>query len=143
MTHATPFPYPRDESVGDKILTIIMWAASVAVAPWILTFPPVSYEGFGFVASVGWGLLVGLGALLILAGNLRRSYVTEAPGVLLMGTGILVYVLLSWGQVYEGIFGSGARALLMVTFLCWLIKRSRKLFRYHRTLERVDKIGRG
>lgn len=142
MTHATPHPYPRDETLADKALTVIMWLASVAVAPWILTFPPVSYEGLGLVASVGWGLLVGVGALLILVGILRRAHVVEFPGVILMGTGLLVYLILSWSQVFDGSLGSGARALLMITFFCWLLKRGRKLIRYHRTLERVDRIGR-
>lgn len=143
MTHATPSPYPRDETLTDKILTVVMWLASVAVAPWILAFPPVSYEGLGLVASVGWGVMVGVGALLILAGNAFRSYVVELPGLLLNGAGISVYLILSWSQVFEGSMGSGARALLMVTFLCWLIRRSRKLVRHHLTLGRIDKIGRG
>lgn len=143
MTHATPSPYPRDETVVDRALLVAMWLASVAVAPWILAFPPVSYEGLGLVASVGWGVMVGAGALLILIGNLRHSYVLELPGLLLLGTGVTVYMILSWGQVYGGSMGSGARALLMITYLGWAIRRTRRLVRHHLTLERIDKIGRG
>lgn len=140
---ATPYPYDRNETSTDRTLTVIMWLASVAVAPWILIFPPVSYEGLGLVASVGWGVMTGLGAALILVGTLRHSYITELPGVFLMGLGLLVYTILSWGQVADGTVGSGARALLMITFTIWLVKRGKQLVRYHLTLERIERLGRG
>jgi len=142
-TAATPYPYDRHESLTDKILTVIMWLAVAGVAPWILAFPPVSYEGLGLVASVGWGVMAGVGGAMVLAGQLRHSYITEFPGVLLMGLGTLVYTILSWSQVGEGIMGSGARALLMVFLTFWLIKRGKKLVKYHLTLERIERIGRG
>ena len=107
----TSSPYPHFTSVADKILTVLMYALAAGVAPWILTFPPVSYEGLGLVASVGWGILVGVGAVLMLAGELKRSHYVELPGVMLMGAGLLTYAMLSWEQTLGTSPGSGASLL--------------------------------
>lgn len=139
----TSSPYPHFMSTADKLLTVLMYLTAAAVAPWIYAFPPVSYEGLGLVASVGWGFLVGAGALLMLAGELRRSHYLELPGVLLMGSGVLVYAMLSWAQTFSYSIGSGARALLMLAGFLWLLRRGKRLLGYHRTLNRIDRIGRG
>lgn len=139
----TSSPYPHFMSTADKLLTVLIYLTAATVAPWILTFPPVSYEGLGLVASVGWGVLVGVGALLILAGELRRSHYIELPGVILMGSGILVYALLSWEQTINSSIGSGARSLLVLAGFLWLLRRGGRLLSYHRTLARIDRIGRG
>ena len=141
MTSST---YARVRSKGRTALFVIGWLACVALAPYILVFPPVSYEGFGLVASVGWGVMAGAGAALILIGNLRKAYLVEAPGIMLTTAGVAVYTLLSWEQTISVSPGSGPRALLMVTFLtAFLLDRALELMEYHRTLKRIDRIGRG
>ena len=142
--HVTSTPYARVRSKSRTALFIIGWLACVALAPYILVFPPVSYEGFGFVASVGWGVMAGAGAVLILIGNLRKAYLVEAPGVMLTTAGVAVYALLSWEQTLTSSPGSGLRALLMVTFLtAFLLDRALELLEYHKALRRIDRIGRG
>lgn len=123
-------------------LIVLMCSFGIAVAPWILTYPPVSYEGLGLVASVGWGVMVGVGSVFMLIGHLLKAYQWEIPGVILCAAGFFVYALLSWHQAIEDSAGSGARALLMCMFFCWLVLRGDVLLGYHHTLERVDKIGR-
>ena len=139
----TSSPYPHSLTVADKILTVLMYVFAAGVAPWILTFPPVSYEGFGLVASVGWGILVGVGAVLMLTGELKRSHYVELPGVMLMGAGLLTYTMLSWEQTLTYSTGSGARALLLAAGTVWLARRGKRLIGYHRTLDRIDRLGRG
>ena len=139
----TSSPYPHFTSVTDKLLTVLMYALAAGVAPWILTFPPVSYEGFGLVASVGWGILVGVGAVLMLIGELKRSHYVELPGVMLMGAGLLTYAMISWEQTLNVSPGSGARALLIAAGTVWLARRGKRLIGYHRTLDRIDRLGRG
>lgn len=142
--HVTSTPYTRARSRSRTALFVIGWLACVALAPYILAFPPVSYEGFGFVASVGWGVIAGAGAVLILIGNLRKAYLVEAPGVMLTTAGVAVYALLSWDQTLTSSPGSGPRALLMVTFLtAFLLDRAMELLEHHKTLKRIDRIGRG
>ena len=139
----TSSPYPHRMSTADKVLTVLMYALAAGVAPWILTFPPVSYEGLGLVASVGWGVMAGAGAALILIGNLRKAYLVEAPGIMLTTAGVAVYTLLSWEQTISSSPGSGPRALLMVTFLtAFLLDRALELLEYRRTLKRIERIGR-
>lgn len=138
----TSSPYPHHTSVTDKLLTVLMYALAAGVAPWILTFPPVSYEGFGLVASVGWGILVGVGAVLMLIGELKRSHYVELPGVILMGAGLLTYAMISWEQTLNVSPGSGARALLIAAGSVWLARRGKRLIGYHRTLDRIDRLGR-
>ena len=138
----TSSPYPHFTSVTDKLLTVLMYALAAGVAPWILTFPPVSYEGFGLVASVGWGILVGVGAVLMLIGELKRSHYVELPGAMLMGAGLLTYAMISWEQTLNVSPGSGARALLIAAGSVWLARRGKRLIGYHRTLDRIDRLGR-
>ena len=139
----TSSPYPHSMSAADKVLTVLMYALAAGVAPWILAFPPVSYEGLGLVASVGWGVLVGVGAALMLVGELKRSHYVELPGVMLMGAGLATYTMLSWEQTISTSPGSGARALLVAAGSIWLARRGKRLIGYHRTLDRIDRIGRG
>ena len=139
----TSSPYPHSLTVADKILTVLMYALAAGVAPWILAFPPVSYEGFGLVASVGWGILVGVGAVLMLVGELKRSHYVELPGIMLAGAGLLTYTMLSWEQTLNASPGSGARALLIAAGTVWLARRGKRLIGYHRTLDRIDRLGRG
>lgn len=142
--HATSSPYARARSKTRTALFVVGWLACVALAPYILVFPPVSYEGLGLVASAGWGVIAGAGAALILIGNLRKAYLIEAPGVMLVTAGVAVYALLSWDQAITVSPGSGPRALLMITFLtAFLLDRALELLEYHRTLKRIDRIGRG
>lgn len=144
MSPVTATPYSRARSKGRTVLFVIGWLACVALAPYILVFPPVSYEGFGLVASVGWGVMAGAGAVLILIGNLRKAYLVEAPGVMLVTAGVAIYALLSWEQTIHTSPGSGPRALLLVTFIsAFLLDRALELWAYHKTLERIDRIGRG
>ena len=143
MSPMTSSPYPHSMSVTDKLLTVLMYALAAGVAPWILAFPPVSYEGFGLVASVGWGILVGVGAVLMLVGELKRSHYVELPGVMLAGAGLLTYTMLSWEQTLSSSPGSGARALLIAAGSVWLARRGKRLIGHHRTLDRIDRIGRG
>lgn len=139
----TSSPYPHHTSVTDKLLTVLMYVLAAGVAPWILAFPPVSYEGFGLVASVGWGVLVGVGAVLMLVGELKRSHYVELPGVMLVGAGLLTYTMLSWEQTLNYSLGSGARALLIAAGSVWLVRRGKRLIGHHRTLDRIDRLGRG
>ena len=142
--HVTSTPYARARSRGRTALFVIGWLACVALAPYILVFPPVSYEGFGFVASMGWGVMAGAGAVLILIGNLRKAYLVEAPGVMLTTAGVAIYAILSWEQTITSSPGSGLRALLMVTFIsAFLLDRALELLEHHKTLKRIDRIGRG
>ena len=140
--HMTSSPYARVRSKGRTALFVIGWLACVALAPYILVFPPVSYEGFGLVASVGWGILVGVGAVLMLIGELKRSHYVELPGVMLMGAGLLTYAMISWEQTLNVSPGSGARALLIAAGSVWLARRGKRLIGYHRTLDRIDRLGR-
>ena len=142
--HMASSPYARARSRSRTALFVIGWLACVALAPYILVFPPVSYEGFGFVASMGWGVMAGAGAVLILIGNLRKAYLVEAPGVMLTTAGVAIYAILSWEQTITSSPGSGLRALLMVTFIsAFLLDRALELLEHHKTLKRIDRIGRG
>lgn len=136
-------PYPRERGALRTVLTILGWATAVAVAPWILTFPPVTYEGLGLVAGVGWGVLTGAGAALSLIGHLARRHEVELPGMILLGTGLVIYAALSWATVAEGSTGSGARALLLVAACFFIADRMLELIDWHLDLRRIDKIGRG
>lgn len=139
----TMFPYPIRPSRVEIVLTVLMWTAGIAVAPYILTFPPVSYEGLGLVASIGWGVLAGVGSLLVLLGRIKHTPEIEAPGLLLFLTGVGVYVGLSWEQAINTSPGSGARGLLILMLLCTALIRLNKLRLHRKDMKRIEKIGRG
>ena len=113
------------------------------VAPWILTFPPATYQGLGLVASYGGGVMFGAGAQLISAANAREDYPLENPGVGLVNGGLVVYLILSWHQVATGSTGSGARALLLVPFTGTQAARLLRLRSHHAQIRGLQRIARG
>lgn len=133
-------PYPAAASRARGVVLALAWLAGVAVAPWIVIFPPITYEGLGLAASVGWGLLVGLGSLLIVIGQVKRIYQVELPGTMLAAVGLTIYALLSWQQVATGSTGSGARALILIILIGIVIARGMDLWAHHRRMRRLDSI---
>lgn len=136
-------PYPRRRGPARTFLIVAGWLTIGLVAPWILTFPPITYRGLGLVAGVGWGVLVGIGALLTLIGLLKRRHEVELPGLILLGTGLVIYAFLSWQSVFEGSTGSGARALMLVGGAYLIAERGLELLEWILDLRRIDNIGRG
>lgn len=106
-------------------------------------FPPVTYEGLGLVAGVGWGILVGAGSVLLLIGHLIRRHEVEIPGLLFLATGIVIYAILSWQTVLDGSSGSGARALMLAGSAYLISERGVELVQWILHLRRIEKIGRG
>lgn len=143
MTGLIRSPYPRERGTARTVLLVTGWAVIAAVAPWILHFPPVTYKGLGLIAGVGWGILVGVGALVTLAGHLTRRHEVEIPGLLLLSTGLIIYVILSWQTVLDGSEGSGARALLLTGGAYLVAERLLELAQWVTHLRHIDKIGRG
>lgn len=135
-------PYPRERGAARTTLLVIAWLTGGLVMPWILAFPPITYEGFGLVAGVGWGVLFGAGALLMLAGHLARRHEIEIPGLILLCSGLVVYVFLSWQTVLAGSEGSGARALMLTGGAFLVTERGLELAQWVVHLRRIDKIGR-
>ena len=136
-------PYPVPPSRFQKILMVLTWAFGGLAAPWILTFPPITYQGLGLFASIGWGVMVGAGSLLISAGYLFEEYRIELPGVGLVVGGLAVYVLLSWQSTLTGSTGSGARAIILVLFLGTMTVRGLKLLGHHQVVRNLQRIARG
>lgn len=143
MTGLIRSPYPRERGAARTLLLVAGWITIGLVMPWILLYPPVTYEGLGLVAGVGWGILVGTGALLLLTGHLARRHEVEIPGLILLGTGLVIYVFLSWQTVTGGSEGSGARALLLTGGMYLIAERALELAQWVLHLRRIDKIGRG
>lgn len=136
-------PYPVPPSRWHTALLVASWAVGGAVAPWILTFPPVTYQGFGLVASYGWGVMFGAGALLIALANARAEYRIEVPGVGLVLGGLTIYLILSWGQVVTGSTGSGSRALILIPFVGVQLARLLRLMGHHQRIQALQRIARG
>lgn len=136
-------PYPVPPSRWHTALLVASWAVGAVAAPWILTFPPATYQGFGLVASYGWGVMFGVGALLIALANARAEYRIEIPGVGLMLGGLTVYLILSWGQVAAGSTGSGSRALILIPFAGVQLARLLRLLGHHQRIQALQKIARG
>lgn len=143
MTGLIRSPYPRERGIARTVLLVAGWVTVALTAPWIITYPPVTYEGLGLVAGVGWGVLVGIGALLMLAGHLTRRHEVEIPGLLFLGTGLAIYVILSWQTVVSGSEGSGAQALLLTGGAYLIAERGLELVQWVLHLRRINRIGRG
>lgn len=136
-------PYPVPPSRWHTALLVTSWAVGGAVAPWILTFPPATYQGFGLAASYGWGVMFGAGALLTALANARAEYRIEIPGVGLVLGGLTIYLILSWGQVATGSTGSGSRALLLIPFAGVQLARLLRLMGHHQRIQALQRIARG
>lgn len=136
-------PYPVPPSRWHTALLVVSWAVGGIVAPWILAFPPVTYQGLGLVASYGWGVMFGAGALLIALANAREEYRLEIPGVSLVLGGLAIYLILSWGQVAAGSTGSGSRALILIPFAGQSLARLLRLLGHHQRIQTLQKIARG
>lgn len=136
-------PYPVPPSRWHTVILAASWTIGGIAAPWILTFPPVSYEGLGLVASVGWGVMFGIGAVLIAAANVREEYRLELPGIGLVLGGLAVYLILSWHQTLTGSTGSGARAIILVPFAGVMLARGLRLWSHHRSMRRLERVARG
>jgi len=136
-------PYPVPPSRWHTIILVLGWAIGGLAAPWILTFPPVTYEGLGLVASYGWGVMVGVGGLLIAFANAREEHRVEIVGRALATGGLAVYCILSWAQVIEGSAGSGSRALILIPFIAEMTARTVRLMAHHRRIGRMQRVARG
>lgn len=138
-------PYAVPSSRLETAIVAGGWLIGALVAPWILTFPPVTYEGMGLVASYGWGVMFGAGAILIAIGHMREEYRIEIPGIGLVLGGIAVYLILTWGQVIAaGSMGSGSRGLLLVPFaVSYLLVRLLRLIGHHLRIQSLQRIARG
>lgn len=136
-------PYPVPPFRWHTIILVTTWAVGGLVAPWIITFPPVTYQGFGLVASYGWGVMFGVGALLIAVAHAREDYRIELPGTGLVLGGLLVYLMLSWHQVGTGSIGAGSRAIILVPVVGERAARIIRLWSHHRSMRRLQRVARG
>ena len=136
----SPYPVPRSRWV--TALLVAGWAVGGLAAPWILVFPPVTYEGVGLVASYGWGVMYGVGSLLIAYAYAREDYRVEIPGIGLALGGLAVYQILTWGQVFSGVTGTGSRGLLLTPFLAWLLARLLRLVSHHAEIKGLQRVAR-
>lgn len=138
---SSPYPVPQD-AVWRGLL-ILGWVFGVIGGGWVLYYPPVTYQGIGLGLTIAWGVMLAAGALAILIAHLRQSYRIEIPGLWLVVGGLIIYILLSWDQVFSGSWGSGPRACLLVTLACICAARLRVLHILDRRLRRIDSYGRG
>lgn len=136
-------PYPVPPSLWHRAVLVAGWTVGGLVAPWILAFPPVTYQGLGLFAAYGWGVMFGAGALLIATGHLFEAHRIEIPGVGLVLGGLVLYLLLSWHQVFTGTTGSGSRALLLVPFAAERLARGLRLAGHDRSIRRLERLARG
>lgn len=136
-------PYPVPPSWWHTALLVTVWTVGGLVGPWILAFPPMTYQGFGLVASYGWGVMFGAGALLIALAHARAEYRIEVPGVGLVLGGLTIYLILSWGQVVTGSTGSGSRALILIPFAGERMARLLLLLMHHQRIQALQRIARG
>lgn len=136
-------PYPVPPSRWHTIILVVGWLIGGLTLPWIIKFPPVSYEGMGLVASYGWGVMVGIGSVLIAIANGKADYRFEIPGIALVLGGLIVYLILSWDQVFGGSTGSGSRALVLSPFVAVLLARFLQLWGHHRKMTPLQRLSRG
>src|SRR5699024_12152704 len=93
--------------------------------------------------TIAWGAMLASGALAVLIAHLWQKYRIEVPGLWLIVGGLVIYILLSWDQVFSGSWGSGPRASLLVTLACGCAARLRLLHILDRRFRRIDSYGRG
>src|SRR5699024_6281622 len=136
-------PYPVPPSRWHTAILVVSWIVGGLTAPWIIGFPPITYQGLGLVASYGWGVMFGVGAVLIALANAVEEYRIEIPGIALALGGLVVYDILSWHQVATGSTGSGSRALIFVPFMGVLLARLLRLLGHHRKIRGLQRIARG
>lgn len=136
-------PYPVPPSRWHTILLVTGWAVGGLTAPWILAFPPLTYEGIGLIASYGWGVMYGIGSVLVAYAHAREDYRAEIPGLGLVLGGLAVYLILTWGQVLTGVTGTGSRGLLLTPYLAWMLARMLRLIGHHIRIQRLQRIARG
>lgn len=136
-------PYPVPPSRWHTAILVTGWIVGGFAAPWILAFPPLTYEGIGLVASYGWGVMYGIGSLLIAYANAREDYRVEIPGIGLVLGGLAVYLILTWGQVLGGVLGTGSRGLLLTPYFAWLSARLLRLVGHHLKIQGLQRIARG
>lgn len=138
---SSPYPVPR--SRWHTFIVAVSWVIGGVVGPWIIAFPPITYQGLGLFASYGWGVMFGAGAVLIALANVLEEYRVEIPGAALVVGGLVVYTILSWHQVFTGSTGSGARALILVPFAGVMTARLLRLWGHHKKIRRLQRIARG
>ena len=138
---SSPYPVPQD-AVWRSLL-VIGWAFGVLGGGWVLASPPVTYQGIGLGLTIAWGVMLAAGSLAILVAHLWQTYRIEIPGLWLVVGGLVIYILLSWDQVFSGSTGSGPRASLLITLACICAARLRVLHILDRRLRDIDSYGRG
>ena len=138
---SSPYLVPQDAIW--RGLLILGWVFGVTGGGWVLASPPVTYQGIGLGLTIAWGAMLAAGSLAVLIGHLWQKYRIEVPGLWLVVGGLVIYILLSWDQVFSGSWGSGPRASLLVTLACICAARLRLLHILDRKLRRIDSYGRG
>lgn len=138
---SSPYPVPQDAAW--RGLLILGWIFGVIGGGWVLASPPVTYQGIGLGLTIAWGVMLTAGSLAILIAHLWQKYRVEIPGLWLVVGGLVIYILLSWDQVFSGSWGSGPRASLLITLACICAARLRLLHILDRRLRRIDSYGRG
>ena len=138
---SSPYLVPQDAIW--RGLLILGWVFGVIGGGWVLASPPVTYQGIGLGLTIAWGAMLAAGSLAVLIGHLWQKYRIEVPGLWLVVGGLVIYILLSWDQVFSGSWGSGPRASLLVTLACICAARLRLLHILDRKLRRIDSYGRG
>lgn len=129
---SSPYPVPRLRTW--RAAMIIGWTAGIAAGVWVLTDPPLSYDGLGLALTTTWGAMLALGSGLCMVAHLLRRYQIELPGLALALGGVVIYAYLSWQQTLTGSLGSGPRACLLILLALWIIARARALIHLDRRM---------
>lgn len=130
-------PYPVPVLRVWRCAMVLGWAAAASAGAWVVVSPPLSYEGVGYALTIAWGVMLGLGSLIVMVAYLIRSYQVELPGLALALGGVVVYDYLSWVQTLTTSPGSGPRALLLVLLACLIVARVRLLIHLDREARRM------
>lgn len=136
-------PYPVPPLRAWQAAMVTGWAAGVAAGTWVLTYPPVSYEGIGLALTTMWGLMLVIGSGLCTLAHALQRYKLELPGLVLALGGVVIYGYLSWEQTVGTSPGSGPRALLLLLLACWIVARVRVLIYLDRQARRLKELQEG
>lgn len=130
-------PYPSPPSRGWTLARITGYLAIATAGLFVLIDPPSSYSHLSTALTILWGSL-SLGSGLAMAyGVARQRYRWEWLPGWGASTGVAIYAILSWDQVFRDGLGHAPRALIITATVCIILSRVVQLSLIDMTARRV------
>lgn len=110
-----------------RALTAATYIGVTAAGAAVLHYPPVTYVGTAYAATIMWGVvLLVFGAAAALGALVDRLRVLEWAACYMIAGGLVLYAVMSWVTVADSL-GSMPRAWLLVAGIAAALARGTQL----------------